>query len=257
MQVPTSLHTELVPQADILDEGTRLVGSLTEDAPAIRLIGGVAIQVLSKSGRDERFSRAPLDLDLICERGPRERISDFFEGAGYRPDEMFNTINGHRRLLFYDDAHARHVDVFVGGFSMCHVIPVDGRIRLWPVTLAPADLLLMKLQIVELNPKDQIDILQLLSCFEVTADDSAGLNAGHIAEVLGGDWGLWRTATMNLERTRAAIAGHAVEEDARGRLLNRLDAISRAINSQPKTLSWRLRARLGDRVRWYQEPEEV
>jgi len=96
----------------------------------------------------------------------------------------------------------------------------------------------------------------LLSTFEVTTDES-GINVAYIAKLLSRDWGLWRTATLNLERTRAWIqslaAGTRADDSLRVRMTEILDAISR----EPRTLSWKVRASIGDRVKWYREPEEV
>ena len=45
------------------------------------------------------------------------------------------------------------------------------------------------------------------------------------------------------------VAGEVVEE--------RLGELWRRIDDEPKSGRWRLRARVGDRVRWYELPEEV
>jgi hypothetical protein len=43
----------------------------------------------------------------------------------------------------------------------------------------------------------------------------------------------------------------------RVRLDERLDALLDRIESEAKPRSWRLRAKIGDRKRWYELPEEV
>jgi len=37
----------------------------------------------------------------------------------------------------------------------------------------------------------------------------------------------------------------------------RIDALHEAIEQAPKSRGWRMRARIGERKRWYEEPEEV
>lgn len=245
------------PLPDILDEALRLMDIIEATGLKARLLGGVGVQIVAQGAGHPAFTRTPRDVDVIAERNARPRIDEAFIVAGYRADDMFNVINGHRRLLYFDDPHERHVDVFVGHFEMCHAIPLEDRLDLYPRTLSPADLMLTKLQIYRLNPKDQLDILRLLSAFPVTSDDASGINAQHIADLLSKDWGLWRTATENLRRTRAALAGDVLEVGVRKALESRLDHVEVAIESRPRSLAWRARARIGDRLRWYQEPEEV
>ena len=38
---------------------------------------------------------------------------------------------------------------------------------------------------------------------------------------------------------------------------SQIDALSTAIEMRPKSARWRLRSRIGDRMTWYREPEEV
>jgi hypothetical protein len=153
------------------------------------------------------------------------------------------------------------VDVVMDRLNMCHVLDFRERIDRMPDTLDVTDLLLTKLQVVELNEKDVHDILHLLSGFEVAAGDEPDtIGLDRIGSIVAGDWGWWRTVTMNLDK----IAHFAEDEhsdlvpDARH---FEPAAQARRVRSWcdevPKPMKWKLRARLGDRVQWYQLPEEV
>jgi len=180
-------------------------------------------------------------------------------GMGYEADRVFNTTNGHRRLLYYDPPHGRQVDVFVGAFEMCHTIPITQRIQLHPSAIPLAELLLTKMQIVQLNEKDQFDILTMLYHHDVTESDDSGdmVNAARVAELCAADWGLWRTVTMNIERARGAVQRFELAPHDEEIVVSRLDDLRRRIDSEPKSTKWKLRARVGERVKWYEEPEEV
>jgi hypothetical protein len=65
---------------------------------------------------------------------------------------------------------------------------------------------------------------------------------------------LHRTLQLNTERVRDAAKDLAVDG---ARVNERLDAIWERINAQSKSMKWRLRARVGDRMSWYELPEEV
>ena len=80
------------------------------------------------------------------------------------------------------------MDVFVSSFRMCHEIPLEKRLSVDEDTVPLAELLLTKLQIIELNEKDVRDTVALLLEHDVT-DDDAGVNAGHIAELCCGRLG--------------------------------------------------------------------
>jgi hypothetical protein len=176
---------------------------------------------------------------------------------GYEPSKNFNNMNAGRRALFHDTENRRQIDVFVGSFQMCHKIPITERIELEPVTVPLAELLLTKFQIVELNEKDQRDIFALLHEHEVGEGDAEMINAAYIARLCAVDWGLWRTTKLNVERSRQALAQYGFSSEDRGLLQRRLEALWERMEAEPKSSKWRLRDRVGDRKKWYEEPDEV
>lgn len=190
------------------------------------------------------------DLDLVAGRGSSKETARFFREAGYEPDVSFNALNSKERLLFLDAANRRQVDVFVGSFRMCHAIPLDGRLEVDQRTIPLAELLLTKLQVIELNEKDVQDALAVLA-HPIGDGDGETLNGARVARLCADDWGLWRTITANLETCRALAGRHGV--DAAGAISELLARIE----DEPKSRGWRLRAKVGERKRWYEVPEEV
>jgi hypothetical protein len=117
------------------------------------------------------------------------------------------------------------------------------------------ELLLTKLQVVELTRNDQSDIYSLLFDNDV-AEESGGIAAGFVADLCARDWGLWRTCQLNIERSLHNLADSALEPDERRLVASRLEALRDRIDAEPKGMKWRMRSQLGDRVRWYNQPEE-
>ncbi len=195
----------VTPDADIMTEASRLLEAANDADVPVRLIGGLAVRLHVPSGTDPIFEREYKDIDLVTLKGKSKLVTNFMITMGYEPDRVFNATNGHRRLLFYDVANSRQVDVFVGSFEMCHDIPITERIVLADHSIPLAELLLTKMQIVELNAKDQTDILTMLYHHDVASDDVEQINANRVAELCAADWGLWRTTKMNVERVRAAL----------------------------------------------------
>ena len=120
-----------------------------------------------------------------------------------------------------------------------------------------AELLLTKLQIVRLNQKDLQDIWAILYDHDVTDHDDDAVNAAYIAELLAGDWGLWRTTRQGIEVSRDRLDGAKLSDADRVLLDERLARLWERIEAQPKGLRWRGRAKVGDRTKWYDEPEEI
>ena len=246
---------DTIPNADIVLEADRLLGAAGEADVPVRLVGGLAVRAHLPAGTEPIIVREYKDIDLVTLKGRGRAVSAFMTEQGYEADRVFNTTNGHRRLLYYDVPHQRQVDVFVGAFEMCHSIPITDRIDLHPTAVPLAELMLTKMQIVELNAKDQSDIVTMLYHNDVGDGDDGMINAKRVGALCASDWGLWRTTKMNTERTRQALANAAPE--VRDVAMPRLERLWQAIEDAPKSGRWKMRNRVGDKVRWYEEPEEV
>ena len=245
------------PLDDIVLEANRLLeAAATSDVP-VRLVGGLAVRM--HVGGEPVIARTYKDIDLVTLKGRGKRVSELMTGMGYEADRPFNATNGHRRLLYYDPPHGRQVDVFVGAFEMCHSIPITERIELHPSAVPLAELLLTKMQIVELNAKDQADILTILYHHDIAEGDGGGdvVNGARVARLCAGDWGLWRTSLLNVERTRNALVSSSLTPEQQSLVRERLERLWARIESEPKSTKWKMRNRVGDKVRWYEEPEEV
>lgn len=250
---------------DVVQEAERLAAEAGASGQALWLVGGTAVQIHCRAtGGPASFSRRPADIDLLTTSAGARALERFLAASGYEPSEGFNAINGKHRLLFFDRGNDRQLDVFVERFEMCHSIPLVARLtgeergRLLP----PAELLLMKLQVVEINQKDLDDLCNLLAHLPVDGHDDAAINGRVVAQTCARDWGLWRTCTLNLEhvatvthaRASSAEDGESATWQTIGR---RVEELTRLIEAEPKSRKWRLRSLLGERVRWYDEPEEV
>jgi hypothetical protein len=243
--------------ADVVDEGRRLLSCAEDEGVVLRLLGGVAICLRAPDGLAEPFRRRYQDLDFVTSRGTAAACARFLRELDYEPHVAFNALHGTERLLFFDEEHGRQVDVFVAAFRMSHRIPLEERLALEPLTVPLAELLLTKLQIAELNEKDVRDSLALLHGHPVAEEDGDAVNAARIARLLSDDWGLWRTFTGNLAVCREHVADYDLSAAERQAVSERIDSLAGRIEAEPKSRAWKLRARVGERKRWYETPEEV
>jgi len=243
---------------DILAEMHRLIDAAHANSVLMRAIGGLAIRV--KSGDFQRFfTREYRDLDFVVSGGERKRLEPFFQEMGYESNRQFNLLNGSKRQIYLDPNSDRHVDIFIGNFEMCHKLPMNGRLDLDPVTVPLAELLLSKAQIVQLNHKDALDIAALLLYNETGSTDDGRINLDYIAKLCGQDWGLYKTTSISLRRVEEVVGDETLNltESERGLILKRVSEIFQRFESMPKSLAWQMRDKVGTRVRWYEEVEEV
>jgi hypothetical protein len=217
-------------------------------------VGGAAVNLHCSSARQAPLKRKYGDLDFVAASKQRVAVQKLFESLGYEGDRRFNTLNGDQRLLYLDGVNGRQIDVFIDRMKMCHVIELANRLGHEGPTLTPADLLLSKLQVYEVNMKDLVDTTALLLDHPIADHDNDAINAAYLARLTSEDWGLHRTLQLNSGRVREAVRELEVDGD---RVSQRLDELWARIDARPKSFKWKLRARVGDRVNWYELPEEV
>jgi hypothetical protein len=251
---------DLPTREDIVAEGERLVELAAAAGLTVRLLGGVAVRVRCPSAQRPPLARSYGDLDLAAPRKDGRALRGVLEAAGYTADRHFNALHGDRRLIYVDAARKRHIDVFLGAFRMCHTLELEDRLNLDAQTLTPADLLLTKLQVVQLNAKDVLDALALLHDFELTTSPGVAtdkvIDGAYIADLCAHDWGWYTTVADNLEKM-TTIGRELVGADVTDIAANRIEALRAALEAAPKSMKWNLRAAVGRRVQWYEEPEEV
>jgi hypothetical protein len=241
--------------SDPVAEARQLISRATEQRLVMRALGGVAVYLQAPGGQP-RLPRRVKDIDLAVARGRGKAASGVLSHAAYVGDEMFNALRGSRRLLYHDPRNGRHVDVFVGEFSMCHEIPLTERLDRDPLTVPREELLLSKLQVVKLTGHDQLDIYNLLYHHDVGEQEGAGISSPFIAALCARDWGLWRTCQLNIGRSLGNLESSALDPAEQKVVTGRLESLRGRIDAEPKSRRWRIRNQVGDKVRWYAEPEQ-
>lgn len=245
------------PNPDLVAEAARIAEASEQRETRLCVAGGVGIALCSPSTRTAPLAREYADIDLVGRSKQRGEIISVFEQLGYEADEHFNLLRGATRLLFWDTRNGRQVDVFLDRLEMCHTIELADRLEAGRATLPLADLLLLKLQVVETNRKDLVDAVALLADHRFTEDES-GINLRYLTDLTASDWGLWKTTTMIAERVAEfARTLEDLPEERRRAVEDRVAEYVQALEAADKSRAWRLRARIGERKRWYQLPEEV
>ena len=232
------------PQPPLVAEGMRITEAAEDAGVKLRLLGGVGVVAHCPGVLGGQPHREIADIDVAISRQDARALTGVLEGLGYEPERRFNALHGDTRMIFRGP-HGK-LDVFVGAFSMCHELEIGDRLALDFPALTATDLLLTKLQIVELNAKDAHDASVLLAEHPIEEGDGDHIDVAYVQRLTGDDWGLWRTVTATLEHLAEL---HPLVAD-------KCHSLRDAIHAAPKSRRFKLRARVGERVRWYELPEE-
>jgi hypothetical protein len=243
------------------DELNRIIQASTGAGVTLRVIGSLAFQFhCPRYGYlQAAMGRAYTDIDFAGYSRERSAVRDLMTGLGYAENREVTVVSEGMRMIFDNTTTGLHVDVFFDKLDFCHVISwKNGRLGVDAPTLPLAEMLLEKMQIVKINEKDIIDTIMLLLEHPLGESDQETINIKLVAELCADDWGLWRTTTMNLNKVSQLVADYGqLDSSDKAHVTAQVQAAMQRIADQPKSLAWRLRDRVGDRVKWYKDVDEV
>jgi hypothetical protein len=241
---------------EIRAEAQRLAELAVAEGIPMRLMGGLAVWLRSESVRKLPFVREYADMDFVASSKGRAALKCFLEDQGYIPEKLFNAIHGAQRLNYAEPNGHWTMDILIDELAMSHRLDLRGRLDGPQPTVTLADLVLTKLQIWEINRKDLGDVLCLLADHPLGEDGDGAIGLDRIAAVLGSDWGFCHTVERNLGKVAELWVAEPVA-GAHFDVARQVDGIAAAMAAAPKSIAWRARARIGERVRWYETPEEI
>lgn len=241
---------------DIRSEAERLGAEAVRAGVPLRLMGGLAVWLRSPSVRLPPFARPYADLDFAASAKGRSTVKAFLEDQGYVPEKLFNALHGAQRLNYAEPDGRWTIDVIFDELAMSHRIDLRQALNGDEPTIPLADLLLTKMQIWEINRKDVGDALCLLADHPLGLREREALDTGRLQAALAADWGLCHTFERNLAKV-AELSAEAMPQAALFDAASQVAALRGVIDAAPKSLAWKARARVGERVRWYETPEEV
>jgi hypothetical protein len=272
LRAATSRHAEMMVEA------RRIIDAGKDHDVVLRLTGGLAVRHYAI---DLEFAeRDYSDIDLIGLARQAGAIGELFAGLGYLENTNVTAATLGSQRQYYRDpppveshahmdkrAHAAppltgpppldHVDVFLDWMKMDHEIDFRGRLDINTYAIDPADLFLSKLQIQKLNEKDTHDVITLCKDVYVDFEPHPGvLDLEHIADTCARDWGLYIDVMTNIDKVLEHLADYDLSPREVARISRTLELAQDMMTEHTKSLRWRLRARIGKRLRWYNEIED-
>ena len=230
-------------------EAQRISKKFSDEGLHVKLLGGLAVWMTCPSAQLSGLARAYGDLDFITPKKEVRALNQIFISSGYVEDKLFNAIHGATRLIYIDQSNARPVDVLVDNFKMCHEIELKNRLSHGGSTISSEDLLLTKLQIVSITEKDLLDLIALLVDQEFDFD--------YISNLLSNDWGFEKTVLQNLVKINSFLESVKIDMALKIVSKRKIQDLNLEIEGTKKTLNYKLRAKIGEKMPWFEEPEEL
>ena len=259
-RLPKDIPLEEYPKPEeYLAEARRLTEEAQKQGMILRVMGPIALhfyfpEFVDLYRRMERLGEKVFtDIDYASYGKNRGKIVPFFEKQGYELEKRAAMLSGGTRHIYFGE-RIPMIDVFFDKLDYNHPINYQGRLEYHPYCVSLTDLLLQKLQIVNINDKDLKDAMLLLLAAPIGENENNRINVNYLTKLLSDDWGFYYTSIMNLNKVQAAIYGVPVLSD-QDRLLIKENAetLIKSIEMAPKTGKWKGSAKTGTSKIWYKE----
>ncbi len=259
-RLPKDIPLEEYPKPEAyLEEAQRLTKEAQKEGLILRVMGPIALhyyfpQYVDLYRRLERLGeRVFTDIDYAAYGKHRGKIIPFFQKQGYEVERRALMMSGGDRHIYFGD-RIPMIDVFFDRLNYNHPIDYRGRLEIHPLCVSLSDLLLQKLQIVQINDKDLKDAMLLFLAAEIKEKDETGINGKFIGKLFSDDWGFYYTATTNLEKVKMAAKDVKALDDTHRDMINqKIAQLSEYIENYPKSGKWKSRAKVGTKKVWYNE----
>jgi hypothetical protein len=246
--------------ASFVEEAAKIVDAAKEKGIVLRIMGATAVRIHCPkfSPLHDALQREITDIDFVGYGKQNGNVLKLLDALGYVSDKRMRMFQFMGRYLFENPTNKRHIDVFFDKLEFCHTIDFKGRLELDYPTISLSDILLEKMQIVQINEKDIKDAIVMLREHEIGIEGKETINSDYISDLLSKDWGFWYTVTTNLGKVRAFLPEYQrLSAEDRSDISCKIDKLSEAIDKHEKSFGWKMRAKTGTRQRWYREVDET
>lgn len=249
----------MLEEKRLIEEAVHLVEKAEENGIIMRLMGAIAFKIHCTNNAElyKKIDRKLSDMDFVSYTRHQQDIRNLLNTLGYKERVPTMAMHLGARQIWLNK-NGIVIDIFFDQLYMCHKIDYRGRLEIDKPTVPLAELLLQKLQVVNFTEKDLKDAIILILEHEMANGDNETINIKRIAELLSDDWGFYYTATMNLEKIKKGIDRYDVlSEKEKTVVKEKIDALKKVVEEQPKSMRWKMRSKLGTKVKWYRTVETI
>ena len=259
-RLPRDIPLDEYPKPETyLEEARQLIDAAQKQGIVLRVMGPIALHyyfldyVDLYRQMDRLGERVFTDIDYASYSKQRGKMIPFFERMGYEVEKRALMISGGRRHIYFGD-RIPMIDVFFDQLEFNHPIDYRGRLEIHPHCVSLTDLLLQKLQIVQINDKDLKDMMLLLLAAQVSDTDQGAINGKYVARLFSDDWGFYYTATTNLKKVQDAVESVPVLTTEHHKVIrDKANQLLEVIDQAPKSGKWQKRAKTGTSKPWYND----
>jgi hypothetical protein len=245
-----------VDSENLVGEAKTLISEATKKGVILRVFGGVAIRSHCPSAAQSPLTRRLADIDLFGLSKQSTAIQMVFADLSYLPARSFNALHGNKRMMFFEPKSQVRRDVFLDWFVMCHKFDFRKRLDIDTFSIPLADLLMTKLQVVEIEERDFKDIICIILDHELANSDvEETINQKYIADICSNDWGIYTTFAHNLVKAQTYLQGLELENSKKALVEAKMQTFAKAIEQAPKSMKWKSRSLVGEKMPWYELPE--
>ncbi len=259
-RLPKDIPLNEFPTPDtFLEEARQLSTDAQKEGLILRVMGPIALhyyfpEYVNLYRQMERLGeRVFTDIDFASYGKQRGKLVPFFERHGYGLEKRAAMIAGGTRLIFFSPKIPM-IDVFFDKLDYNHPVDFKNRLEYHPYCVSLTDLLLQKLQIVQINDKDLKDAMLLFLAASLGESDKDSINTRYLIKIFSDDWGFYYTAINNLIKIKEATANvSALNNQQRQIIITQIDQLINLIEVSPKSGKWKTRAQTGTKKSWYKE----
>jgi hypothetical protein len=248
------------PLGDFLEEAKYVVDASRDNGTPLRVLGATAVRIHSPDSiaLHKAMGRELSDIDFMAYQKHEGKVIDLMRELGYAFDDRAQYLmTVSQRYIFRDRTNDRNADIFFDKLDFCHTVDFRKRLEIDYPTVSLADLILEKLQIVRIETKDLKDAIVLLREHNVGSGSNETIDAEYVAKLLANDWGFWYTVTSNMAKMQDFLQTLTMmPQDDRDKTSAKIMQLQDRIEKGPKSVGWKMRAKIGTKKQWYKTVDE-
>lgn len=237
----------------LLDLTSDILKKCKKENIEIRVLGGIAVYLRCPKYHNffHNFREPFSDIDLITRKEHIEKIETFFNSLGFEQNKNIKILFGYQRRIFYTCQNIT-IEVYLDNLEFSQTIKISERLLLDYPTLSVTDLFLSRIQRIDLQDKDVFDISVLLDSFNLSNKDNNQIDIDYISKLCSKNWRWWKTLKINIDKLLRQKKNIFKSPN---NINTKLREIENAIDAKKKSLRWRLRNIIGEKIRWFNSVE--
>lgn len=259
-RLPKDIPLEEYPKPETyIQEARRLTEEAQKVGIFLRVMGPIALHIyfpehIDLYRRMERLGeRVFTDIDYASYGKNRGKMIAFFNAQGYQVEKRSLMMSGGARHIYFSE-RIPMIDVFFDELNYNHPIKYKDRLEIHPYCVSLTDLLLQKLQIVQINDKDLKDAILLFLAAPMGDKNNGMVNVQYLSKIMSNDWGFYYTSTTNLKKLKETARGISIlSEENRATISEKVNFLLTNIEKTPKSGKWKKREKVGAKKPWYNE----